>query len=203
MQQANQFTPIIGESQRRIRWLPINRTMLILTGTFVGFWPSGKGKLKFIRIQDGAQEHRVKLPKYMRAGLMRELVTGMGVKVAVRWHDHEWQATDILLFPVVANPLPAPTQSMRTTQPACRVEVCQKGNCRKQGSMQLWQALGDIIRAQGWQEWVFLEASGCQKACQHGPNVRINGQTYHHMQVQHLIPELAARVQQATRQNLG
>ncbi len=175
--------------------------MPIFSGTFLGFWPAGNGKFKLIRIHDGTQEHRVKLPKYMRAGLRRELVVGMGVKVAARWHDQEWQATDIRLFPAVA-PLGAPANPnpcVTATQPACRVEVCHKGNCRKQGSMQLWQQLGDIIQGQGWQEWVFLEASGCQKACKQAPNVRINGQPYHQAQVHTLIPELAARVKQVTQ----
>ena len=173
--------------------------MPIFSGTFLGFWPAGNGKLKFIRIHDGTQEHRVKLPKYMRAGLRRELAVGMEVKVAVRWHDQEWQATDILLFPALAPLGTLPTPRMTATKPACRVEVCHKRNCRKQGSMQLWQQLGEIIQGQGWQEWVFLEVSGCQKACKQAPNVRINGQTYHQAQVHTLIPELAAWVQQATQ----
>ncbi|APB33882.1 hypothetical protein GlitD10_1559 [Gloeomargarita lithophora Alchichica-D10] len=179
--------------------------MQILTGTFVGFWPTGKGKLKFIRLRDGEQEHQVKLPKYMRAGLMRELVVGMGVKVAVRWHDHSWQATDIILFPgveLLVSP-PALAKSMAATQPACRVEVCQKGNCRQQGGGELLQELGEMIRAQGWEEWVFLAGSGCQKACKQGPNVRINGHIIHHAEAQTLLPRLAAQVQQVANQHLG
>lgn len=179
--------------------------MQILTGAFVGYWPSGKGKLKFIRIQDGQQEHQVKLPKYMRAGLMRELVLGMGVKVAVRWHDQGWQATDIVLFPVTESAVcpPTLTQSMASTQAACRVEVCQKGSCRKQGGGQLLQELGQMVRERGWEEWVFVEASGCQKACKCAPNVRINGQMYHQVQAHTLIPQLAAQIQRATSQHLG
>ncbi|MEN9216761.1 MAG: (2Fe-2S) ferredoxin domain-containing protein [Gloeomargarita sp. HHBFW_bins_162] len=179
--------------------------MQILTGTFVGFLPSGKGKLKFIRIRDGEQEHQVKLPKYMRAGLMRELVVGMGVKVAVRWHDHSWEATDILLFSGVEPLVSAANlvQSMVATQPACRVEVCQKGSCRKQGSMQLLQELGEMVREQGWEEWVFVEGSGCQKACKQGPNVRINGQMHHRVEVATLMPRLAEQVERVRHQQVG
>lgn len=178
--------------------------MQILTGTFIGFWPSGKGKLKFIRIRDGEQEHQVKLPKYMRAGLMRELVVGMGVKVAVRWHDHGWEATDILLFSGMEPLVSPPTlvKSMAATQPACRVEVCQKGSCRKQGSVQLLQEISEMVRAQGWEEWVFWEGSGCQKACKQGPNVRINGHIHHRVQTHDLMPRLAAQVQQVGNQHV-
>jgi hypothetical protein len=185
--------------------LHINIIMEIFTGVFVGFWPSSKGKLKFIRIQDGAQEYQVKLPKYMRAGLMRELVVGMGVKVAVRWHDHSWQATDIILFSGTESLVSPPTlaQSMAATHPPCRVEVCQKGNCRKQGGVQLLQELSEMVRAQGWEEWVFVEGSGCQKACKTAPNVRINGHNYHRAQVATLMPELRVQVQRITSPHLG
>ncbi len=197
--------PLRPEPILETKLLHINIIMQILTGVFVGFWPSGKGKLKFIRIQDGQQEYQVKLPKYMRAGLMRELVVGMGVKVAVRWHDHAWQATDIVLFSGAESLVSPPTlaQSMAATHPPCRVEICQKGNCRKQGGVQLLQELGDIVRAQGWEEWVFVEGSGCQKACKSAPNVRINGQPYHRAQVHTLIPELRVQVQQTTNHRLG
>lgn len=88
--------------------------MRILSGVFTGFWPSAKGKLKYIRIHDGAQEYPVKLPKYLRAGLLRELQPGMAVKVAVRWHAGGWQATDILIF--------APAEPLTVTVPpvACK-----------------------------------------------------------------------------------
>ncbi|MCS7226878.1 MAG: (2Fe-2S) ferredoxin domain-containing protein [Gloeomargarita sp. SKYB31] len=169
--------------------------MQILTGTFVGFWPSAKGKLKYIRITDGAQEYQVKLPKYMRAGLARELQPGMGVKVAVRWHEGGWQATDILLFRAT-EPFVGPTLQMTT--PACRVQVCQKGSCRKQGSLALLQELSEKVRERGWDEWVFVEGSGCQNACKHGPNVCIDGRTLHHAQVSDVLVQLAQRLPQTT-----
>lgn len=58
------------------------------------------------------------------------------------------------------------------------------------------QELGEKVRQRGWDEWVFVEASGCQKACKYGPNVCIDGQMVHRAQVADVLAYLAQRVSQ-------
>jgi hypothetical protein len=155
----------------------------VLKGQYQGAFRSSKGKLKGLRLQAGTTEYTIKLPKYLRPILVRELEPGDFIQVWAYPEDDIWRSVNILPLPEVeiaalktqnlqpvtpVEPLPRD----QATQPLC-IEVCSKGKCHKQGSRQLWSLLQAEVEANPDLGHVSIKATGCLKACKHGPNLRV------------------------------
>jgi hypothetical protein len=166
----------------------------VLTGKYVGGLRSEKGKLKGLRLQADRQEWAVKLPKYLRPMLVRELVPETWVQVWAYPDGDRWHAVNVmpLLSPPAADAIapipPAFTEAVPPATPVAapvatpappkpvRLQVCQKGKCCKQGSRELLRALQEQAAQDPALGHVVVEPTGCLKACKKGPNVRIAGQ---------------------------
>ncbi|MBE9138908.1 (2Fe-2S) ferredoxin domain-containing protein [Nodosilinea sp. LEGE 07088] len=157
----------------------------VLKGRYTGAYRSNKGKIKGLLLQVGAEEYTIKLPKYLRPLLVRELTPGEFVQVWAYLDDDRWRAINILSLPDgEAAALPqawGATAPARTAQPQrlC-VEVCTKGKCYKQGGRQIHSALQAAVERNPNLAHVAIKGTGCMKACKHGPNLRLpNGRMLH------------------------
>ena len=63
-------------------------------------------------------------------------------------------------------------------QPAVQIEpsltkvlICQKGSCRKKGSLKVAQAVDSVLAEAGCAEGVKVKATGCMGHCKAGPNM--------------------------------
>ena len=149
----------------------------ILKGRYSDVLRSEKGKLKGIRLQTGDQELSIKLPKYLRPMLVRELELGALIQVWAYPEGTVWYAINILPLPpneVAALGLSALAEGSQKRVPRTCIQVCRKGTCCKRGSSELWQALHWEIEVNPEFQGVELEATGCLKACKRGPNLRLS-----------------------------
>lgn len=150
----------------------------VLKGQYLDAVRSEKGKLIGLRLHTPLGDCRIKLPKYLRPMLVRELMPGAFVQVWAYPEPGGWYAINILPLPAAEiaalglSDRPAATASAAPT--AC-VQVCRKGTCCRRGSGELWQALEREIAVNPALSHVSLEATGCLKACKQGPNLRLPG----------------------------
>ncbi len=163
----------------------------VLKGQYVGVWRSPKGKVKGLVLQAATATYSIKLPKYLRPMLVRELAQEIWIQVWAYPDAAIWRGINILPLPeaealtlqksiarhqaVASSGTEVESSvapSLPTPQPL-RVQVCTKGKCCKQGSQRLLQTLQAEIAAKPELAHIQLEATGCMKACKHGPNLRI------------------------------
>lgn len=153
----------------------------VLKGQYVGAFRSEKGKLKGLRLQSGAEEYTIKLPKYLRPMLVRELQPETFVQIWAYPDKDIWRAINIL--PLSETEIQALPKSIEATvkqpvaqapqKPRTCIQICRKGKCFKQGSKAIWQTLQDEVEANPDLQHLSIEATGCMKACKQGPNLRI------------------------------
>ncbi|WP_017298933.1 (2Fe-2S) ferredoxin domain-containing protein [Nodosilinea nodulosa] len=160
----------------------------VLKGQYVGAYRSDKGKIKGMLLQVGAAEYTIKLPKYLRPMLVRELAPGEFVQVWAYPEDDRWRAINVLPLPECEasllrqqwGDLSPVVEADRPKQKRLCIEVCTKGKCYKQGGRQLHGALQDAVDSNPDLSHVSIKATGCMKACKHGPNLRLpNGRMLH------------------------
>jgi hypothetical protein len=144
---------------------------------------SAKGKIKGLCLNTTEGSVEIKLPKYLRPMLVRELVPGGWVQVWAFLDGDRWRAIKVLPWPEPEVPpelkvaLTVQTQKKTTlvkaqSAPVC-IQVCRKGKCFKQGGQQIWSALQAEVEANPNLHHVAIEATGCMNACKHGPNLRV------------------------------
>lgn len=157
---------------------PLRPQGLVLKGQYTGAWRSEKGKLKGLLLNTGDREYVIKLPKYLRPMLVRELMPNALIQVWVYPDGQIWRGINILplsepeclaLQSVLAS-TPAPVSP---PAPSVSIQVCSKGKCCKQGSQRIWQRLQAEVAANPQLQHVSVELTGCLKACKQGPNLRV------------------------------
>jgi hypothetical protein len=153
----------------------------VLKGQYAGAYRSDKGKIKGLVLQAGPEEFTIKLPKYLRPMLVRELAPGEFVQVWAYPEGDRWRAVNILPLPECESAVLrqqwgdlAPAAELAPPQPQrmC-IEVCTKGKCYKQGGRQIHSALQAAVDGDPNLAHVAIKGTGCMKACKHGPNLRL------------------------------
>lgn len=154
----------------------------VLTGQYAGAFRSEKGKLKGLLLRSDEGEYAIKLPKYLRPILVRELVPNAFIQVWAYPEDGMWRGINVLPLPEAEQQVlqqryevaqvndPVKTSSQKAT--VC-IQVCRKGKCFKQGSQAIWRALQAEVERDPNLQHVSIEATGCMKACKQGPNLRV------------------------------
>jgi hypothetical protein len=160
----------------------------VLKGQYSGAYRSDKGKIKGLLLQAGKAEFTVKLPKYLRPMLVRELAPGDFVQVWAYPEGNRWRAINVLPLPQCeaetlrqqwGDLAPAPEPIQASPKRMC-VEVCTKGKCYKQGGHQIYNALQEAVDRDPALAHVAIKGTGCMKACKQGPNLRLpNGRMLH------------------------
>ena len=156
----------------------------VLKGQYAGAYRSDKGKIKGLLLQAGSAKYTVKLPKYLRSMLVRELAPGDFVQVWAYAEDDRWRAVNVLPLPECEvevlrqqwgelSPFSTPVTAAQPKQKRLCIEVCTKGKCYKQGGRQIHGALQDAVDSNPDLAHVSIKATGCMKACKHGPNLRL------------------------------
>jgi hypothetical protein len=153
---------------------------------------SAKGKIKGLWLNTAEGSLAIKLPKYLRPMLVRELVPGGWVQVWAFPDGDRWQGINVLPWPetevpaelkaVLTDPLKKPALVKAKSAPVC-IQVCRKGKCFKQGGHQIWSALQAEVEANPNLHHVAIEATGCMNACKQGPNLRVLPQKKMHSRV--------------------
>ncbi|HEY9761004.1 MAG TPA: (2Fe-2S) ferredoxin domain-containing protein [Trichocoleus sp.] len=158
----------------------------VLEGQFVRELRSSKGKLKGICLQTVDREYSIKLPKYLRPMLARELEQGGIVRVWVSPKKEDWVALNVIpLTPKGLNSLEPVSETLeasrrvhahstKTREPEFCVQVCRKGSCCKRGSREIYDQIETAIATNPALENVRLESTGCLKECKKGPAIRIS-----------------------------
>ncbi|MBD2233573.1 (2Fe-2S) ferredoxin domain-containing protein [Phormidium tenue] len=174
----------------------------VLKGQYSGAYRSDKGKIKGLLLQAGETEFTVKLPKYLRPMLLRELAPGDFVQVWAYPEGDRWRAINILPLPQCEAAVlsqqwgdlaPAPALAQTSPKRMC-IEVCTKGKCYKQGGRQLQTALQDAVDRDPALAHVAIKGTGCMKACKQGPNLRLpNGQMLHRASPAEALARLDAK----------
>ena len=168
---------------------PIKAAGTRLQGKYLQPWRSPKGKLKGLLLQTPVETVVVKLPKYLRPMLVRELVPETWLQVQAERDGDRWEAINVLPVPAAEVPTLAaalaaapaiaavtnPTETAQAKSTAkLRLQVCQKGKCCKQGSRELTRWLqAETTQNPAWSH-VEIEPIGCLKACKQGPNIRVS-----------------------------
>ncbi|WOD41844.1 (2Fe-2S) ferredoxin domain-containing protein [Nodosilinea sp. E11] len=160
----------------------------VLKGLYAGAYRSDKGKIKGLMLQVGEAEFTVKLPKYLRPMLVRELAPDDFVQVWAYPEGDRWRAINVLPLPECeaetlrqqwGHLVSAPEVPQPQKKRLC-IEVCSKGKCFKQGGRQLYHDLQAAVDSDPELSHVSVKATGCMKACKHGPNLRLpSGQMLH------------------------
>lgn len=174
-----------------ISHLPPNRPQgSVLKGQYVGPFRSEKGKLKGLLLQSGSEQYTVKLPKYLRPILVRELEPEDFIQVWAYPDEGIWRGVNVLplpeseakeLQPIRVSQAEPPLRESISSPQVC-LQVCRKGKCYKQGSQKIWQILQAEVEANPNLSHVSIEATGCMKACKQGPNLRLpNSRVLHHV----------------------
>lgn len=164
----------------------------VLSGRYDRPYRSHKGKLKGLMLQAGPQEYCIKLPKYLRPMLVREVEVGDFLQVWAAAEDDIWRAINVLPLPENQAealqqawqdrpPSSLPAELVTPTEPSAKavaptkqcIQVCRKGKCYKQGSQHIWSALQAEIEANPELQHISIEATGCMKACKKGPNLKV------------------------------
>lgn len=170
----------------------------VLRGQYQAPLRSEKGKIKGIILHTPEGSFDLKLPKYLRSMLVRELMPGSWVQVWAFPEDDRWRAINLIPWPddevprevkeTLAKLAPPATpghpQPADAAAPVC-LQVCRKGKCFKQGSAHIFQVLQAEIDRNPALQHVSLEATGCMKACKQGPNVRVLSQQHSPQQKMH------------------
>lgn len=183
----------------------------VLRGRYGGPLRSAKGKIKGLWLHTVAGELAIKLPKYLRPMLVRDLVPGSWVQVWAEPADDRWQGLNLVPWPeaevpptlkvALAQPAPAageystssaalaqgqeapPTKIAKAARKKACIQVCRKGKCFKQGGQQILQALQSEVSTKAELRHVTVEGTGCMGACKQGPNVRVLPQKKMHSRV--------------------
>ncbi|MEO1095302.1 MAG: (2Fe-2S) ferredoxin domain-containing protein [Cyanobacteria bacterium J06638_28] len=172
----------------------------VLKGRYVGPFRSEKGKLKGLLLQSEQAQHAVKLPKYLRPILVRELVPEDFIQVWAYPDEGIWRGINVLPLPAdEAKQLPPmvvthdrPQPKISASKPQVCLQVCRKGKCYKQGSQKIWQRLQAEVASNANLSHVSIEATGCMKACKQGPNIRLsNGKILHRVSTDAALATLA------------
>ncbi len=142
----------------------------------------------------GTQEIQVKLGKSLRQALFTYLEPQDWLKIEGKGKPDSssgemvWKAKEIVkLSPKqIAKVKKKAAASEKENQPKenqqkvvakkkkakpARVLICQKGSCRKKGSVAVGKAFGDALVEMGLDEQVTVKATGCMSHCKAGPNV--------------------------------
>lgn len=149
----------------------------VLKGQYIEAFRSSKGKIKGLWLQSGTQKCTVRLPKYLRPMLVRELEPGAFIQVWAYPDEGTWRGIHILpLTPQEVEALPIEDISLptvTTSSPCQRIKVCSKGSCCKRGSSDIFQTLQQEVAANPELQNIEIESTGCLKACKRGPNVKL------------------------------
>ncbi|PZV15541.1 MAG: hypothetical protein DCF21_11685 [Leptolyngbya sp.] len=174
----------------------------VLKGSYTGAYRSDKGKIKGLLLQVGEAEFTVTLPKYLRPMLVRELAPDDFVQVWAYPEGDRWRAINILPLPECEaetlrqewSHLAAITELPQPQQKRLCIEVCSKGKCFKQGGRQIYHDLQAAVDSDPELSHVSVKATGCMKACKHGPNLRLpSGQMLHRASPAEALAKLGAK----------
>lgn len=174
----------------------------VLKGQYAGAYRSDKGKIKGLLLQAGGAEYTIKLPKYLRPMLVRDLAPGEFIQVWAYPEGDRWRAVNILTLPeceAVAlrkqwGDLAPVADLAQPKQKRMCIEVCSKGTCFKQGGRQIYHALQDAVDGNPDLAHVSIKATGCMKACKQGPNLRLpNGKMLHRTSPAEALARLDAK----------
>ncbi len=163
----------------------------VLKGQYIDVLRSQKGKLKGIVLRTADGTYSIKLPKYLRPVLVRELAPHAFVQVWAYPDEGDWrginlmpleEADAIALRDIWAD-LNGATQTTEAAvptpkpQPASNklcVHVCRKGKCFKQGGAKLLKTLQTEVATNPELAHVTVEGVGCMKECKRGPNLKFS-----------------------------
>ena len=163
----------------------------VLKGQYARAYRSDKGKIKGLLLLAGETEYTIKLPKYLRPMLLRELVPGEFVQVWAYAEDEHWRAINVMPLPECEaetlrqqwgsrSPSPSSVIEAQPKQKRLCIEVCSKGKCFKQGGRKIYDELQDAVDGNPELAHVSVKATGCMNACKQGPNLRLpSGQMLH------------------------
>jgi (2Fe-2S) ferredoxin len=171
--------------------------LVLIQGRYLGFVTTpeclqNKHRCKHIRLISAHGEQLIKIPKFLRIPFQQEVELGSEVRLWGYLKKGRFKA--VMAVPLVprgfislvpselaaVKPCYVEPESLLTdVAPASpkaapiKVQVCQKGSCRKRGSQAVAQALKTSIADMPDAKNIEIESVGCLGACKQGPNLRV------------------------------
>lgn len=142
----------------------------VLRGTFAGFVRTAKGKRRMILRTPQGETVGLKAPKALLQEMER--AGGLGGELEVTGREKGLRPDGTVRREVVGWRWFGVGQRGCA---GCKIRVCAKANCWKQGGQALWQALEAGIREKGLEGVVELKAVRCMGRCKRAPNLEWRG----------------------------
>ncbi|XHU96281.1 MAG: (2Fe-2S) ferredoxin domain-containing protein [cyanobacterium endosymbiont of Rhopalodia gibba] len=156
-----------------------------LEGQFVGFINKSNGRLKSLRLILNGKELHIKLDKELRGSLGNSLAVGDWIQVVGR-QKFKGSFTDFKLKAFQVNRLSYSLECQDNVNQnysvisedrssSClkkgKILLCNKSDCAKNGSEELYQELQKTIYRLGLEDSVTIQKTSCQKRCKKAPNM--------------------------------
>ncbi|XLQ11937.1 MAG: (2Fe-2S) ferredoxin domain-containing protein [cyanobacterium endosymbiont of Epithemia adnata isolate EadnSB Bon19] len=152
---------------------------------FVGFVKKPNGRLKYLRSMLNSKELHIKLNQELRSSLAYSLVVGDWIQV-IGIQKFKGNFTDFKLKAFQVNRLSYSLECKDDLNPnysvifqnlssSCpkkgKILLCDKSDCAKNGSEELYQELQKTICRLGLEDSVTIQKTSCQKRCKKAPNM--------------------------------
>ncbi|WP_119261013.1 (2Fe-2S) ferredoxin domain-containing protein [cyanobacterium endosymbiont of Rhopalodia gibberula] len=156
-----------------------------LEGQFVGFINKPNGRLKSLRLMLNGKELHIKLDKELRESLEYGLAVGDWVQIVGR-QKFKGSFNDFKLKAFQVNRLSCGLECKddlnqnysaisENQSPSCskkgKILLCNKSDCAKNGSEELYLELQKTICRLGLEHSVTIQKTSCQKRCKKAPNM--------------------------------
>ncbi|MGP0128138.1 MAG: (2Fe-2S) ferredoxin domain-containing protein [cyanobacterium endosymbiont of Rhopalodia musculus] len=141
-----------------------------LEGQFLGFINKPNGQLKSLRLMLNDQELHIKLDKELRGSLGYGLAVGDWIQVVGK-QKFKGSFNDFKLKAFQVNRLSYSLDRSPSCPKKGKILLCNKSDCAKNGSEELYQALQKTICRLGLEDSVTIQKTSCQKRCKKAPNI--------------------------------
>jgi (2Fe-2S) ferredoxin len=183
--------------------------LVLIQGRYLGFVTTpeclqDKHRCKHIRLISAHGEQLIKIPKALRIPFQQEVELGSEVRLWGYLKQGRFKAVMavplaprgfISLVPSEMAAAAKPCYTEQAVDPTIeyiepaqakpktiKIQVCQKGSCRKRGSHAVAQALkASVAETPGAN--IEVESVGCLGACKQGPNLRVLPSKQHYQRV--------------------
>ncbi|MBP0000634.1 MAG: (2Fe-2S) ferredoxin domain-containing protein [Cyanobacteria bacterium SID2] len=172
------------------------KTDIRIEGQFLRFDRNEKGQPRRIELLSDNSIDRIKLKKSLRRDCPHLKPGDRVLVIGTKKHDLKTgrvkhKARKILKIQT-PEPQGRPTSSKSVASKTApskdtgKILICQKGQCRKRGSAEVYEAVRQTLEQQGLADSVRVRLTGCLKRCKSAPNAIVLPNKSHHS---HLKPQ--------------
>jgi Thioredoxin-like [2Fe-2S] ferredoxin len=176
--------------------------LVTIVGQFIDYELKDGYKIKRLRLINHAGIQSIKLAKEAKACLFRlgevhPITAGTLLSLQVKQKNDDG-ALELKAYTITRldrdaaiDEFPAITPRSMGSANAVRIQVCDRGTCRKRGSAAVYDAFCQTVQAENRADQIVVEKTGCLKCCKQGVNVKINQTNHSRISVAQVRPLLS------------